>query len=560
MRPLVPAFITFSLCLAATDAGAQQAPPALPGSIDSSRAINPNQLLQAPQAPAATMKFSFPAQNKGSTAKGGAGLKFVLQRITVTGASIVGQDFYEPLIKELLGRKIGLTDVVALADAIQARYVALGYPLTRAYVPPQEIAGGTINISVLEGHVGKIDVEGVDGATAERLRAIVSPVLESRPTDLATIERALLLAGDQPGMAVTGVLQPGSEPGVADLVLTASERPMTASMGGSNRGTDYVGPWTAFADVAFGNQLGFGEQIGITLSGTPSSPGQRSVTLRYLQPIGSDGVVSTLTGSFSKGKPGETLSQFDLRTESYSVGQNLTYPLLRSRRENVLIDFGWTVQSSVVNLLSARYTKDDWRTVSLKGTYAEAGFLQGGTVITGGIVQGVPVFGTNSASAGEGSRTGARSFFSKFVIDGQRVQNLPYGFSLAVNVAAQYSALPLFSAEEFSLGGARFGRGYNSGDLTGTNGLGVSGELRYPIVVDDDRIASLSAYSFYDWGRVWRSTVADPHLASAGAGIRSVMTSGETINIEVSQRLRALDVTGAEHVGTRVFVELATTF
>ncbi len=556
----MPAALTMSLCLVATGAAAQQAPPALPGSIDTGRAINPNQLLQAPQAPSAAVKFSFPAQNKGSTAKSGSGLKFVLQRITVTGASLVGPDFYDPLIKELVGRKIGLAEVVALADAIQAQYLALGYPLTRAYVPPQEIAGGTIRIAVLEGHVGKVEVEGVEGATAERLKAVVSPILESNPTDLATIERALLLAGDRPAMAVTGVLQPGTEPGVADLVLTASERPLVASMGVSNRGTDYVGPWTSYADVAFGNQFGLGEQIGITLSGTPSSPGQRSVTMRYLQPIGSDGVVSTITGSFSKGKPAESLSEYDVRTESYSIGQNITYPLVRSRRENVLIDFGWTVQSSVVNLLSARYTKDDWRTVSLKGTYAEAGFLKGGTVITGGIVQGVPVFGTNSASAGEGSRTGARSFFSKFVVDSQRVQNLPYGFSLAVNVAAQYSALPLFSAEEFSLGGARFGRGYNSGDLTGTNGLGLSGELRYPIVLDDDRVASLVAYSFYDWGRVWRSTVTDPHLASAGAGFRTVLTSGETINIEVAQRLRALDVTGAEHVGTRVLVEVATTF
>jgi hemolysin activation/secretion protein len=547
-------------CLAAGWAAAQQAPaPAIPGAVEPGRQTNPNLLRRLPQAPEAQMNFSFPTQRRSEQSRSSDLLAVDLKRLEVEGATIVPPSFWEPLVAPLLTRPVTLPEIVAIADAIQARYVALGYTLTRAYVPPQEFVDGVLTIKVVEGYVDKIRVEGASPATTRRLERLGEPVHAARPVNQSEIERFLLLANELPGVSLSGSLKQGEQPGAADVLLTATEKSWALAAGGSNRATRYTGPWTAFVDAAANDTLGWGEQLGATVSGAPKGLEQWAANGRWVQPLG-DGLALSSTLDYGKGKPGAGLQAFALKTSSASVGQNLAYPLMRSRRRNLAIEIGWTAQRSRINLLGSRFSTDQWRTVDIGLNASEAGFLGGGTVASIRIIHGLDALGATPHGSEQASRLGANPSFTKFVAELQRLQPLPAGLLLVLRASGQYTPDTIFAGEEFSLGGGGFGRGYNPSDLSGGSGFGTTAELRATWQTGLSYLASLAPYVFFDWGQVWQSATANTFLRSAGAGLRLDFGGGRSVTLEVAQPLRDLPVIGAEQPGTRFFVDLALVF
>lgn len=550
------------VALTSLPALAQGLPPGgrLPGAAEPGRAPLPPPLEESRQPPTAKLQFSIPTQRRTETAKPGGELRFTLQKIVVEGAMIVGPDFYDPLITPLLARPVTLSEVAALADAIQARYVELGYVLSRAYVPAQEIADATMRIRVIEGHVDRLVVEGATKGEQERLAAITAPALASRPAHIGTLERSLLLASDLPGLDVSGLLRPGAGFGAAELVVTALPDPWGGSVGLGNRGSDFAGPWSAYADLYVNNLLDQQEQLGLTLSGTPTDDEQRAANLRWLQPLFANGLLLSTTGSYAKGKPGASLALFAVRTESWAVGQSLSYPLVRSRALNVAVEGGWKAQRSDVELLSTPFTRDDWRTADLRLSASHANL--GGVAVQGaiGLVQGLDIFAASPRAGRATSRTDIDTAFTKFTADLAASARLAEGLGLTVSAAGQYTNDRLVSGEEFVLGGTRFGRGYDSGDLAGPRGVGASAELRYTRPINNPYLQSASLYGFTDWGRVWGSVALDADLTTIGAGLRLGLLRGISVNAELAAPQGGLDLPGLENPGSRFFFELSVPF
>ena len=104
----------------------------------------------------------------------------------------------------------------------------------------------------------------------------------------------------------------------------------------------------------------------------------------------------------------------------------------------------------------------------------------------------------------------------------QYLDSLTPGLGLLTRFLWQYSDEPLFSSEEFAVGGRVIGRGYDNGEILGDKGMGLSAELQYLTPVYRD--FSFQPYAFYDVGKVWNVDDIDentdnekPDLESAGA-------------------------------------------
>lgn len=539
-------------------AAAQAIPDRLPGAAEPGRQAP--QAPAAPKTPEAKLQFSIPTQRKGAD-KPGAEIKFTLKRILVEGATVVGPDFYDPLAAKLLGRPVTLAEVAALADEIQARYLELGHALTRAYVPAQELADGTIRIKVIEGYVSRLLVDGASPGLRERIESRLQPALESRPARVPELERGLLLADDLPGATVSGLLRPGDQFGAAELLVKVDEDRYGGIVGTTNRNSRFAGPWTAYADLFANGVAGLGEQVGVTLSGTPKDDEQRAASLRYLQPVTADGLSLLTTGSYSKGAPGASLKPFAVETRSWSVGQRAAYPIFRSRLRNAAVELGWTVNRSKVDLLGSPFNLDRWRTVDARVTWSDASFRKGTLYASLGVVQGLDLL--NASDTGKGdltSRDNIRPEFTKLTAELERGVVLAEGLTTLVNIAGQYSARPLVSGEEFTLGGARYGRGYNNGDLSGPRGLAVTWETRYALETGSTLVPALTLYGFADWARVWGSIALNDELASVGGGVRAELPWGVTLGLEVAQPLEKLALPGVRDPGTRYFLDLSVAF
>src|SRR5262249_53716142 len=128
--------------------------------------VQPGRELPLPQLPQDN-EFDFSIQQPGRAPVPRAAdeLVFTLHGITVTGATVYSEEQLRPLWADLLEHDVKLADIQNVADAIESKYHEAGYALTRAFVPPQRVGNGVFTISVVEGFVHAIDVEGGDPAS-----------------------------------------------------------------------------------------------------------------------------------------------------------------------------------------------------------------------------------------------------------------------------------------------------------------------------------------------------------------------------------------------------------
>src|SRR5215470_7741626 len=121
------------------------------------------------------------------------------------------------------------------------------------------------------------------------------------------------------------------------------------------------------------------------------------------------------------------------------------------------------------------------------------------------------------------SRDGASSNFSVLDFWFTRYQTLSDAWSVKVATAGQIASGPLFTSQQFYLGGLAFGRGYGSAEISGDNGLAGSLELRFDQKLDFRYLSGYQLYGFVDAGAVWNDGygISDGvSLTSVGGGVR----------------------------------------
>src|SRR5207244_7463043 len=156
--------------------------------------------------------------------------------------------------------------------------------LAQAYLPPQEIRGGGVEIAILEGKIGKISLSGNTRYMMSTILLAMEPVREKGIIHEATLETALNELNDYPGLKVRAALKPGERRGFTDLQLTAEERiPYTLAVNVDNYGSRLTGPWQYGSTIGIGNLTGLGDNL--TLKGLKSNTRLFYTNVGYLIPI-----------------------------------------------------------------------------------------------------------------------------------------------------------------------------------------------------------------------------------------------------------------------------------
>ncbi|WP_161539592.1 ShlB/FhaC/HecB family hemolysin secretion/activation protein [Paramagnetospirillum kuznetsovii] len=512
-------------------------------------------------APRGDFDIIIPAPKRAPLGQDVDSLRFLVREVVVEGATALPKEDLSALAAPIIGREVSLSDIIGIAEAIEARYRAEGYLLTRTVVPPQRTRSGIFKIQVVEGYVGAIAVEGLAGAEEARVRGILAPVVAQRPLRNDTMERALLLVNDLPGMKAAGLLKPSKdETGAADLVLTASVATMDVTASVDNRSSRYEGPWYANSDIGLNSVAGFGERVTAGVSSTPDGRKKKAMRLGYVQPMGTDGAMASLAFDYSMSRPGYTLEDQDGRTFSSNLGGRLSYPLLRTRANTITLDGGLTARMANSHLAGVPVSFDRWRVVDAKLSWLHSGWLSGVDSAAMGLSRGLPQLGGSARGDASLSRLGADPSFTKATFDLSRLQNLAPSWDLYLGTSGQYSDVTLLSGEEFALGGTTYGHGYDPSALVGDHGFGATASLRHDISALVPEAKSLMVYTFYDAGLVWiRSTGRQQGLSSCGAGLRSGLTDSLDATLEAAHRLQGAESTVGGHFA-RVILALSGRF
>lgn len=524
--------------------------------------VEPGRERPAPSpAPQGNFDITIPAPKRAPRGQDVDLLRFQVRDIVIEGATVLSGADLSALTAPLIGREASLSDIIAIAEAIEARYRADGYLLVRTVVPPQRTRDGIFRIQVIEGHIGSVSVEGLSGGEEARVRGVLAPLLRERPLRNDTMERALLLLNDLPGMKAVGLLKPSKdETGAADLVVTAKITAMDVTASVDNRSSRYEGPWFANSDLGVNSLSGHGERLTVGVSSTPEGRKKKSVRLGYAQPVGTDGILASLAFDYSMSRPGFTLAEQDARTFSSNLGGRLAYPLVRSRANTVMADGGLSARMANSHVSGEPVSFDRWRVADVKLSWLHSGWLSGVTSMGAGISWGLPQLGGNPRGDPFLSRSGADPGFTKYTFDLSRLQNLAPGWDLFVGASGQYADRTLVSGEEFALGGTTYGHGFDPSALLGDHGFGTTISLRHDISPLLPVVKSLMAYTFYDTGLVWtRSTGGQQGLGSFGGGLRSALNESLEGTLELAHRAYGAESTAGGHFA-RLIVALSGRF
>jgi len=554
--------------LAGLPAAAQQVSPQIPGTVEPGRPAP-----AGPPLPRAPVELDWTV-----VLPGGAEVPESLAQepidfadLRVTGATIYGPEDFAEIYAADRGHRITFGRLYDYARAIQARYQRDGYILSFAYLPPQRVSDGVYTVAVVEGFVSDIAVEGVEGLLAETIAARLAPVAAERPLNIATLERAMLLANDLAGVTATAVLQPAkSTPGAAELVAKATLVPIDGSARLDNRGSEFEGPWRAAAGVGVNSPFGRGARVALDASVTPGDAKElRSLDLAYLQPLGADGLTAEASVGYTRSRPGYTLEPFDVVTSGLSAGLALRYPLIRRREDTLGLGAGFDYLDSDVDLLEAPFSRDRIRAVFATFDYSHIGWLGGATALRATARHGLDVLNASDPRSDAMSRADADPEFTRLEFSLAHSQPLPRGLVLTLWAEGQYSFDPLPAAEEFAAGGPRFGRAYDLAEITGEHGVAAALELGYDLRPDRDWpqsswIAGVTPYVFYDIARSWQKETAQTDgssdsLASTGLGLRLVLVGGAELDLEYAYPLARTPLSDTDKSG-RVFAAFSARF
>ena len=143
-----------------------------------------------------------------------------VNRFEVSGVSLLDADEIRAAVAPWEGRELTVAEMQQPAEAIAGLIRAKGYPLTQAFLPPQRVDGGTLEIRVQEGVVdGSAGINGIvtSGAGKRIKPEVLTKVLAEgapagQPLKAEALEQSLLVANDLPGIAGACVRRAGRKP------------------------------------------------------------------------------------------------------------------------------------------------------------------------------------------------------------------------------------------------------------------------------------------------------------------------------------------------------------
>lgn len=493
-----------------------------PGQIE--QQFRPEPKPQADQ----TRKIAVPAPEQPMPANA-AEIRFKLDRLVIEGATVYPESALLPYYRGLVGREVSLSQIYKVAAALTSRYRNDGYILSQVVVPAQSIEDGTVRLKAVEGYVDKIIIDGAGGDFRNLVQRYGEKIKKSRPLKNEDLERYMLLINDLPGAFAQATLKPSqTTPGASDLIIQFSQRKVQGGAGLDNRGGESLGPLRISVDAALNSVLGLQENTSARYV-TSGDNKMNFLMISHEELIGTEGGKLNLSASGVNSTPKEmSFIPLNLETTSRTGSAMYTYPLLRSRSENLSVRFGGYAHQGKTDIFGQEDTKDDIRALKLGASYDRADAWYGTNLLDIELGRGISGLGSSKNGDPDLSRPNGKVDFTKATLYAARVQTIYKQWSVMAAVNAQYAFTDLLSSELFSFGGEYFGRGYDPSELVGDTGAAGKVELRYTESPPAPWPFTYTGYVFYDVGIVHQRSAgglaANDSGASAGFGVRLQIT------------------------------------
>lgn len=504
-----------ALLLAALDAHADQA--GVPNAGEILRQVQP----AAPAAPPSNQPALQVRQ--ADTGAAPASVPFAVRTVRIVGNTGFSTDTLHALVADAEGRTMTLAALQALAGRITDYYQRHGFPLSRAIIPAQKIADGTVTIQVLEARYGKVAVDNGSRVNDTLLAATAAPLQSGQPIANRELDRVLLLLSDIPGVTVNAVLKPGAEVGTSDIdVVMGQSASSAATVAADNYGNRYIGRARVGASIDVFSPLHHGDVLGISAISTGTDMNYGRLAYDTLLDGGGDRI--GVSYSFVHYKLGGEVSALDAHGTAGVATAWVRHPLLRSKTANAYVQAQYDDKRlrdrvGVTDTRTDR-TLGNW-VLTLNGDVRDDVLAGGVTVWNMAWTAGRTGFDDAAAATADAASARTRGGFSKWNANVSRIQSVGGHDTLYLNAAAQWADANLDSAEKMTVGGPYTVRAYDVGAVSSDTGWFGSAELRHDF--GTSAAGRWQAAAFVEGAHVkinrhpW--TAADNTASLSGAGL-----------------------------------------
>lgn len=416
------------------------------------------------------------------------------------------------------GQRLSPADISQLIDSINKFYLSRGYLTARAQLSTPRPSPHSIRILLIEK-----DISGDVGVLPPAARRILTGQVLDQPFHLGALQRSMILINEINGLDAKSRLTPLPS-GDYNVEFAAKRDWYNGFYQFDNMTNNPRKTVRVLSEVNLNTALPYLETIGVRgaqISGDDTADYAEIFTETWFG----------INGLRLKNR----LAKADSETPSNDLGfvaagntdlfeTSLLYPVRRDFAGQSSLSFGVKHVDSQSLISGLDYINDEVTSLHL-GYSGQASLSDGFESYAASIIQGIDLFGKNDNSTP--SRLDANGKFTYLTGEYQRLyrpQNSNMRYTIAAK--AQISADKLLAGDEFSLGGADFGRGYGFATATGDDGVAINLEAATPTLRNLGGQFSGHAYAFFDLGATHEkeSNVQNDQfeiISSAGIGIRT---------------------------------------
>jgi len=392
---------------------------------------------------------------------------FEVKSFVLEGVKILPEAEVQAVLASWINRSVDFDELQRACDAVVELYRKRGYTV-QAILPPQKIANGVVKILITEAKLSSVIVESPDGDTrfgkdrAAQYITYANPIGD--PLSMRSLERAIIILNETPGVSVSTQLEPGEKDGETALRMQLLETPLAqGKIEANNYGSRSTGANQGVAAININNPTGFGDQAAVN---GIYSEGSQYIQGAYSFPMSKDGMRFGVSGSYLEYKNVSNYGAANANGglgDAWTAGVSLAYPLVREEGANLNATLNYDLKSYMnKNLLTSNVISSyNIKNISagLAGNYVDAFFHGGVTSGSATIIFGnLDILGTSQQGYGQYTP----SSYGIFSFSGNRNQQLVEGgeTSLYFSVSGQAATANLNSAQQFYLGGPYGVRAY----------------------------------------------------------------------------------------------------
>jgi hemolysin activation/secretion protein len=450
-----------------------------------------------------------------------------VSKFNVTGSTVFSTEDLAKITEKYTKRPISIAELFQVRSEITKLYVDKGYITSGAFIPPQKLQDGVVEIRVLEGTLEEIKVNGTRRLNPGYVRSRLE-LATKKPLNRDRLLEGLQLLQINPLIAnLSAELAAGTSPGSSTLEVQIREaKTFDTQIILDNGRSPSVGSFRRQAQISEANVLGFGDSASISYTNTD---GSNAYDFNYTLPINPrNGTFAVSLGTSDNDVIERPFNDLDIQSYSKYYELTLRQPIIQNPNREFAAGMSLTRRESKASLFNGEIpfpaigADDSGRTgVTALRFFQEWTQRDSRQVFAARSQFSIGLDALNSTV----KNASPDSSFYAWRGQAQWVRLLAPDTLMLIRGDLQFADRPLLPLEQFGIGGLQSVRGYRQDALLTDNGFFASTEVRVPIWRPNKGSQTLlQIVPFVDFGTAWNrgnsQNLETNTLLSTGLGLR----------------------------------------